>query len=158
MSTAATLAAGALVLYHGSHRWMHGEWQIAGPCACGCDHPDCWELADIWERDHMTCVRRESFTPYPQEPAPDGHKTRTSLPSGYACDAIGARRSDKRGRLMHDRGSFWYCTCGEGGAGADRAEARGWARQHREQEAARERAEYEAGLAGLRAKLESLAA
>jgi hypothetical protein len=162
--TTAGQEAGSLVLYHGSQIWMRGEWALVGPCACErcaarleSGEEARWELVDIWGRDRITCVRRESFTPYseiPLAPAPDAHKTRTSQPSGYACDDTGSRRSDKRGRLMYDRGSFWFCTCGEVGAGADREEARSSARRHREQEAGRERAEYEAALVGLQAKLE----
>jgi hypothetical protein len=68
-------------------------------------------------------------------PAPVEHKTRTSQPNGYQYGADGSRMSDKRGRLMHDRGSYWFCTCGEVGAGATREEARSSARRHREQTA-----------------------
>ena len=158
MTDTLTIEAGSLVLYHGSQRHMHGEWQIVGPCAC---HPDGWDLADIWERDRIACVRRESFTPYseiPAAPTPAAHKTHTSQPSGYVQDADGTRHSDKRGRLMYDRSSYWFCTCGAKGFGADREEARMWARSHREQEAAREQAEYETALAALRAKFEAKAA
>lgn len=90
----------------------------------------------------------------PAAPAPaTGHKTRTSQPSGYNEVAPGVRRFDRRGRVMHDRGSFWSCTCGTVGAGATREEARSRARQHREEEAAKANAAFEAALAGLRTKL-----
>lgn len=59
------------------------------------------------------------------------HKTRTSQPSGYV-QSDGVRRFGKRGRVMYDRGSFAFCSCGWVGAGADRREARSLARQHRE--------------------------
>lgn len=168
--TAVDLAApesGALALYHGSRTRLHGEWQITGPCACPrcaaralCGKPARWELTDIWGRERITCVRRESFTLYSgltqAEPEPE-HKTRTTQPSGYA-ERNGVRSFDKRGRVRHDRGSFWRCTCGAMGAGASRDEARSRARQHREQEAARRQAALEAAIAELRAKLERRAA
>lgn len=35
------------------------------------------------------------------------HKTRTTQPTGYVyADSYGTRRSDKRGRVMHDRSSW----------------------------------------------------
>jgi len=61
----------------------------------------------------------------------DEHRTETTVPTGYLEDAAGARRSDKRGRLMYDRSSFALCACGWRGAGADREEARSAARRHR---------------------------
>lgn len=68
------------------------------------------------------------------EPEPTReHKTRTTPPAGYNQDADGVRRFDKRGRVMHDKSSFWICTCGEIGAGATRQEARSAARRHREE-------------------------
>lgn len=155
MASTFTLEAGPLVLYHGSQRYMHGEWQVSGPCSC---HSDGWNLVDIWGRDRIMCVRRESFTPYDEIPSADPrpeHKTRTSQPAGYQYGADGSRMTDVRGRLMYDRGSYWFCTCGEIGAGADRAEARRWARSHRDRAAANEQAGYKTAIAALRARLES---
>lgn len=158
---------GALALYHGSQTWMHGEWRIAGACTCQrcvaralCGKPARWELAGIWGRERITCVRRESFTLYsdlPQAEAEPEHKTRTTQPSGY-LEHAGVRSFDKRGRVMHDRFSFWRCTCGALGAGASRDEARSRARQHREREAARVQAGFDAAIADLRARLEWRAA
>lgn len=154
-----------LALYHGSQVFLRGEWYLAGPCTCqrciaralsGQDAGR-YELADAYRTSlRITCVRRESFTLYsdlPQaRPAPE-HKTRTSQPNGYQYGADGSRMTDKRGRLMRDHGSWWFCACGAKGAGATREEARSRARGHREDEAAKHAAEFEAALSALRAKL-----
>lgn len=150
----------SLVNYHGSQTGRHGEWQIARVCICQrciarvlSGKPARWELVDTRGRDRIKCVRRESFTPYdemPQaEPEPE-HKTRTSQPSGYVEHSPGIRAFGRRG-LMHDRFSYWFCTCGAKGGGADRAEARAAARRHREEEAAKREAAWQATIAELRA-------
>lgn len=75
----------------------------------------------------------EAIAALPEDPA---HKTRTTVPTGYVYDSGGCRRTDKRGRLMYDRGSFALCACGWVAAGSDRAEARWRARDHRREMAA----------------------
>ncbi|HEY1668525.1 MAG TPA: hypothetical protein VGG54_22770 [Trebonia sp.] len=153
-----------VVLYHGSQRRSHGEWLLAGACICNpcaarvlSGGEGRWELADVRGPNRITCVRRESFTPYselPQAAPAPVHKTTTTPPSGYVENGDGTRRFDKRGRVMRDRFSFARCTCGWVSGGADRAEARANARRHRDEQAALQQAETDAALAALRAKLE----
>jgi hypothetical protein len=76
---------------------------------------------------------REVVARLPEDPA---HKTRTTQPTGYVYDSGGSRRTDKRGRLMYDQGSFALCACGWKAAGATREEARWRARDHRREMAA----------------------